>query len=100
MLVMGDELDKTPGAGLKRLSCWSDNFEVDCRRCPGSNGVDLPRGSLTDTNFGFTNTGGFFGSGNSMTNHARHLQLFGRLNIEGGIESHLKVTLVIFVEHT
>ena len=76
---MGDELDKTPGAGLKRLSCWSDNFEVDCRRCPGSNGVDFPRGSLTDTNFCLSNASRFLASRNSMPDQSRDLEFFRRL---------------------
>lgn len=39
---MRDELDEAGLVWLERLAGGSDDFKVDCQRCFGAEGADLP----------------------------------------------------------
>jgi hypothetical protein len=82
-----------------------------------SDGVDLPCGGLADTNLCFSNAGRFLSGRNSVPDEAGDLEFFcclkiiinkctvvgmhsTDLDIECCVESHLKMALIVLVEHS
>jgi len=76
VLVVRDELDETARTRLERLTCGSDDFKVDGSRGVGVQGIDFPGRGLANTDFGFTNAGGFFACRDSVADQARNFEFF------------------------
>lgn len=100
MLVVGNELDEASGPWLERLPSRSDDLEIDCGCAAWSDRVDFPCRSLSNTNLSFADARRFLARRDGMTDKPGHLQFLRCLDIERGIEPHLKLPLVIFVENT
>lgn len=95
VLVVRDKLDETSRARLHGLSWRRDHLKVDTCRSAWCERAQLPCRGLTDTDLGLADTAGLLVGRDGMPDETRHLELLGALDVEGGIEAHLEVSLVV-----
>ena len=75
-----------------------DDFEVDGGGCAWGDAVDFPCGGAYNADYGFANAAAFFAGGDAVPNESRDFEFLGGLDVEGGVEAHLEVTLFVLVE--
>ena len=101
MLVVCDELNESTLVRRHRSATRSglgDDFEVHADGRARGDHAKFPRACLANADLRFADGPTLLVRGDGMANHSRDPELLSRLDIEGCVESHDKVTFGVFCE--
>lgn len=100
MLILCDELKATSPALGNRRRMLVGHFEEECHRAVGRHRAELPLRRVSHSNLRIGHGSVFDVERNARSDSSLDFQLAGTLNLQGAIEGHLQISLLIHGEYS